>query len=58
MPDPTDRRSRIVRRTAKGTRLTRKVAARIAPVEVDWARQVGQARYADFRATLAELARG
>jgi DNA-binding MarR family transcriptional regulator len=58
VPDPADRRSRVVRRTAKGTRLTRKVAARIAAVEADWARQVGQERYADFRATLAELAGG
>lgn len=56
VPDPADRRSRVVRRTARGTRLTRKVAARIAEIEADWARQVGQERYAEFRATLAELA--
>ena len=58
VPDPADRRSRIVRRTAKGTRLARKAAARIAAVEADWAQRVGQERYAEFRSTLAELARG
>ena len=58
VPDPADRRSRIVRRTAKGTRLTRKAAARIAAIESDWAQRVGQERYAEFRSTLAELARG
>ncbi|MHA3837863.1 MarR family winged helix-turn-helix transcriptional regulator [Terrabacter sp. AAH1] len=57
VPDPADRRSRIVRRTAKGTRLTRRAAARIAAIEADWADRVGQERYADFRSTLAELAR-
>jgi DNA-binding MarR family transcriptional regulator len=56
VPDPADRRSKVVRRTSKGTRLTRKVQAHLAAVEADWARQVGARRYADFRATLAELA--
>ena len=56
-PDPGDRRSRVVRRTAKGTRLTRKVQARIAAIEADWASRVGPQRYAEFRSTLVELAR-
>ncbi|NUO35271.1 MAG: hypothetical protein HOQ27_09435 [Dermatophilaceae bacterium] len=58
MPDPADRRSRVVRRTAEGTRLTRRAVARVADVEAEWAQRVGQERYAEFRATLAELARG
>lgn len=58
VPDPADRRSRVVRRTAKGTRLTRRAVARVADVETEWAQRVGQQRYAEFRATLAELARG
>ena|SRR5689334_19170810 len=57
-PDPADRRSRIVRRTAKGTRLARRAAARIQAIEADWAQRVGHERYAEFRSTLAELARG
>jgi len=56
LPDPADRRSRVVRRTAKGTRLTRKVQGRIAAIEADWARRVGERRYAEFRRTLVELA--
>ena len=54
--DPADRRSRIVRRTAKGTRLMHRVERRIALLEEGWAQQVGERRYAAFRATLVELA--
>lgn len=57
VPDPVDRRSKVVRRTSKGTRLTRKVQAHLAAVEANWAEQVGARRYADFRAVLTELAR-
>src|SRR4249920_2082143 len=39
--DPADRRSRIVVRTALGTRTSRAVTAAIDRVEADWAERVG-----------------
>ncbi|SRR5580765_5829683 len=56
VPDPSDRRSRIVRRTAKGTRLIRRVQARIADVESTWAERVGAERYSVFRDVLLTVA--
>lgn len=53
--DPSDRRSRIVRRTPKGTRLIRRVQSRIGDVEASWAQRVGAERYATFRDVLIEV---
>jgi DNA-binding MarR family transcriptional regulator len=53
--DPADRRTRIVRRTSLGHRTVRKVSARIARIEADWAEQVGARRYATFRRVLGDL---
>ena len=53
--DPADRRTRIVRRTPLGHRTVRKVSARIARIEADWAEQVGARRYATFRRVLGDL---
>lgn len=50
--DPGDRRSRIVQRTPKGTRLIHRVHARIGDVESSWAVRVGAERYATFRQVL------
>jgi DNA-binding MarR family transcriptional regulator len=54
--DPTDRRSRIVVRTAQGDRTTKAVAARIRAIEQEWAQRVGPKRYAQFRQVLDDLA--
>lgn len=53
--DPADRRTRIVRRTPLGHRTVRKVSARIARIEAEWAEQVGPRRYATFRRVLEDL---
>jgi DNA-binding MarR family transcriptional regulator len=56
LPDPLDGRSRIVRRTPKGTRLMRRVRSRIADIEATWADRVGADRYATFREVLLAVA--
>jgi DNA-binding MarR family transcriptional regulator len=53
--DPGDRRTRIVMRTPLGNRTVRRVAARIARIEAEWAERVGSRRYATFRRVLEEL---
>lgn len=54
-PDPTDRRAVIVRRTPAGDRAAAQLNDHIADVERSWAQQVGEDRYATFRAVLDEL---
>jgi DNA-binding MarR family transcriptional regulator len=56
--DAADRRVRLVRRTPLGDRTVTAVNARIRRLERTWARQVGPARYATFRAVLEELVAG
>ena len=52
---PTDRRTRIVFRTALGGETVDRVQARIIELEQDWASQVGGDRYQVFRDVLQEL---
>lgn len=54
-PDPSDGRAVIVRRTREGNLLAAEILDTIAEVERSWADQVGQERYATFRAVLDEL---
>lgn len=54
--DPTDRRVRVVRRTAQGDATVRGFEDRVARMEQSWADQVGARRYATFRRVMAELA--
>jgi DNA-binding MarR family transcriptional regulator len=54
-PDPTDRRAVIVRRTPAGDRVAAQLTHQIADLERSWAQQVGEDRYATFRAVLDEL---
>lgn len=54
-PDPTDRRAVIVRRTPAGDRVAAQLHHHIAVLERSWAQQVGEDRYATFRAVLDEL---
>lgn len=53
--DPADGRSRLVSRTAKGTRAMNRVRQQIATLESTWAEQVGAERYRSFREVLAQL---
>ena len=53
--DPTDRRAVIVRRTPAGDRIAAELRRQIADLERSWAQQVGEDRYATFRAVLDEL---
>ena len=54
----SDRRTRIVYRTALGGQTVQRVQARIIQLEREWASQVGDDRYRVFRDVLQELATG
>jgi DNA-binding MarR family transcriptional regulator len=54
--NPEDRRIRVVRRTAEGDAAARRLAGLMDSLEQSWADRVGSRRYAEFRATLDELA--
>ncbi len=58
LPDPSDGRARLVRLTDRGREADAAVRGRLADVERDWARRVGEERYAVARAVLADLAPG
>ena len=55
VPDPADRRAKLIRRTARGDEVTRTIRALVTRVEARWRREVGAERYAVFRAVLSEL---
>jgi len=55
-PDPADARVRLVRRTRQGDRFMESVYAALARMEVAFAAQVGERRFATFRRVMAELA--
>jgi DNA-binding MarR family transcriptional regulator len=54
-PDPTDGRARIVRFTERGWDLTQVLSDTSFATESEWARAIGEARFAEFRDTLREL---
>lgn len=56
--DRSDRRVRVVRRTALGQRVLNAVRERNLRIEREWADQVGPDRYQTFRSVLEELALG
>ncbi|MGY1686133.1 MarR family winged helix-turn-helix transcriptional regulator [Geodermatophilus sp. SYSU D00867] len=58
LPDPSDGRARLVRLTDRGREVDEAVRRRLAAVERDWARRVGEERWAVARAVLADLAPG
>lgn len=55
-PEPSDRRIRRVRRTAKGSRTVAAVTKRMLEIEDEWATRVGERRYRTFRSVLEDLA--
>jgi DNA-binding MarR family transcriptional regulator len=58
VPDPSDRRARLVRLTDRGRAVNEAVRHHLSDVEREWARRVGEERYAVARAVLADLAPG
>jgi DNA-binding MarR family transcriptional regulator len=54
--DPHDRRAKLVRPTPRGAAAVRRARDAIACVEDRWRAEVGDDRYAVFRAVLGELA--
>jgi DNA-binding MarR family transcriptional regulator len=58
VPDPSDRRARLVRVSPLGREVNAAVRARLAGVEREWAARVGAERWAAARAVLADLAGG
>ncbi len=55
VPDPHDRRARLVRLTPLGEQVNAAVRARLAGVERQWAAEVGPDRYALARDVLTDL---
>ena len=54
-PDPDDGRAVIVRRTPEGDRIQHEILEDIDAMERSWAEEVGDERYAVFRAVLDQL---
>jgi DNA-binding MarR family transcriptional regulator len=55
VPDPGDRRARLIRCTERGERVGRAIRVAAATIEDRWRSQVGDDRYAVFREVLTEL---
>ncbi|MGY1671602.1 MarR family winged helix-turn-helix transcriptional regulator [Geodermatophilus sp. SYSU D00710] len=55
VPDPGDRRARLVRLTDRGRAVNAAVRRRLDALEQDWAQRVGEERYAVARDVLADL---
>ena len=58
VPDPTDRRAKLVRTTARGSEVYEVAREVVAEMEADWTRRVGVKRMRELRATLEELNAG
>ena len=54
--DPDDRRAVIVRPSARVAAVWRTAREAVDAVEARWKKQVGSRRYAELRATIADLA--
>jgi DNA-binding MarR family transcriptional regulator len=55
VPDPSDRRAKLVRLTARGWQVDRTVREVIKQIENDWAARLGDAEYADLTRLLRKL---
>jgi DNA-binding MarR family transcriptional regulator len=55
IPDPADRRAKLVRSTAKGEELYAIAREVVGEVEADWTRKLGRERMAELRSLLEEL---
>src|SRR5919197_5610206 len=57
VPDPSDRRAKLVRTTAKGQELHTIARAFVAELEGRWAERIGKAKMRQLKQLLAELNR-
>jgi len=55
VPDPADRRAKLVRRTPSGDQVCSEMRATVAAIEGRWAADVGARKYAAFRDVLRTL---
>jgi DNA-binding MarR family transcriptional regulator len=55
VPDPTDRRAKLVRLTARGWEVDRTVREVIKQIEADWAQRLGDEEYRDLTRLLRAL---
>jgi DNA-binding MarR family transcriptional regulator len=58
VPDPSDRRARLVRLSPRGREVNEALRATLADLERGWAAQVGADRWACARGALTDLAAG
>jgi DNA-binding MarR family transcriptional regulator len=58
IPDPIDRRAKLIRCTERGQQARRAIHATAAALEDRWRAEVGDSRYAVFREVLVEIGRG
>lgn len=56
VPDPTDKRARIVRRTERGWAVERAARASVGAFEAEWTQRIGADRMRQFRSVLEEFA--
>ena len=55
IPDPADKRAKLVRLTARGQVVQDAARATFAEIEADWAERIGKNKVAALRAALEEL---
>jgi len=55
IPDPEDKRAKLVRLTSRGQEAQNAARAIFAEIEVEWGERIGKKKVADLRAALEEL---
>ncbi len=55
IPDPADKRAKLVRLTPLGQKVQDAARATFAEIEAEWAERIGKKKVADLRAALEEL---
>jgi DNA-binding MarR family transcriptional regulator len=55
VPDPADRRAKLVRATARGSEVYAIAREVVAEIEADWTRRLGEAKMRRLRSLLREL---
>jgi DNA-binding MarR family transcriptional regulator len=58
VPDPSDRRAKLVRATARGKQLYAIARDVVAEIEADWTKRLGKTKMRQLRALLEELNAG
>jgi DNA-binding MarR family transcriptional regulator len=55
IPDPDDKRAKLVRLTPRGQEVQKVARATFAEIEAEWGERIGKRKVAELRATLEEL---